>query len=60
MNAYETDLFSGRGSRRNGGRKGIAYDWQSIFAAEGLAAIEAELAAAAKATWAVLVAERAE
>jgi hypothetical protein len=26
------------------GRKGIAYDWQSVLAADGLAAIEAELA----------------
>ena len=34
MNAFETDLFSGRGARRNGGRKGIAYDWQSILASD--------------------------
>ena len=27
----------------NAGRKGIAYDWQSLLAAEGVAAIEAEL-----------------
>lgn len=26
------------------GRKGIAYDWQSLMAADGVAAIEAELA----------------
>ena len=26
------------------GRKGLAYDWQSLMAAEGVAAIEAELA----------------
>jgi hypothetical protein len=26
------------------GRKGIVYDWQSLMAAEGVAAIEAELA----------------
>ena len=28
----------------NAGRKGIAYDWQSLIAADGLAALEAELA----------------
>ena len=26
------------------GRKGIAYDWQSLMAADGVVAIEAELA----------------
>jgi hypothetical protein len=26
------------------GRKGLTYDWQSLMAAEGVAAIEAELA----------------
>ncbi|CAB4882554.1 unannotated protein [freshwater metagenome] len=26
------------------GRKGIAYDWQSLLAAEGVAALEAQLA----------------
>lgn len=28
----------------NAGRKGIAYDWQSLVAASGVAALEAELA----------------
>jgi len=28
----------------NAGRKGIAYDWQSLFVDEGVAAIEASLA----------------
>lgn len=28
----------------NAGRKGLAYDWQSLVAADGVAAIEAELA----------------
>jgi hypothetical protein len=28
----------------NAGRKGIAYDWQSLIAADGVAAFEAELA----------------
>ena len=27
----------------NAGRKGIAYDWQALMAADGVAAIEAEL-----------------
>ncbi len=27
----------------NAGRKGISYDWQSLVAADGVAAIEAEL-----------------
>ena len=28
----------------NAGRKGIAYDWQSLFAADGVSALEAQLA----------------
>ena len=28
----------------NAGRKGIAYDWQSLLAADGVAALEASLA----------------
>lgn len=27
----------------NAGRKGIAYDWQSLLAADGVAALEAQL-----------------
>ena len=29
--------------RETAGRKGVAYDWQSLLAADGVAAIEAEL-----------------
>lgn len=28
----------------NGGRKGVAYDWQSLIAADGVGRIEAQLA----------------
>ncbi len=40
MNQFEITLFAVPGS----GRKGIAYDWQSLMAAEGVVAIETELA----------------
>ena len=31
-------------SSYNGGRKGLAYDWQSLIAADGVSKIEAQLA----------------
>ena len=39
MNHVDTKIDG----RENAGRKGIAYDWQSLLAADGVAAIEAEL-----------------
>ena len=34
---------SNQADSTNSGRKGISYDWQSLLATEGVAAIEAEL-----------------
>ncbi len=40
MNQSSTTCFA---ATTNSGRKGIAYDWQSLLAAEGVAEIEARL-----------------
>lgn len=51
MHQYTTNQYSTDQCATNqadgtatAGRKGIAYDWQSLMAAVGVAAIEAELA----------------
>lgn len=40
MNQFETELFALPSS----GRKGVAYDWQQLQAADGVAALEVDLA----------------
>ena len=52
MNHFD-EQFDGR---ENAGRKGVAYDWQSLVAADGVAAIEAELSVSS-ATFALELAE---
>jgi hypothetical protein len=44
MNTITEHSVSSTDGTATGGRKGIAYDWQSLLAADGVAAIEAELA----------------
>lgn len=39
MNRFDTQIDG----RENAGRKGIAYDWQRLLAADGLVEIEAAL-----------------
>lgn len=43
MNEFEAILFPAAGNTSSG-RKGIAYDWQSLMAAQGVAEIESRLA----------------
>ena len=49
MNNIDTTTFSGQPYFSQGGRKGIAYDWQSLYAAAEAATLDHEFASIAHA-----------